>query len=205
MQFYTFPASPNAIKVLALIRHLELDVEIVEVDLAAGEQRRTEFLEINPNGRIPVLVDGDFTLWESNAILQYLADRSGSELLPRDPQKRADVSRWQFWQTAHWGPACGAILWERLFKSRLLGLGAPDEDEVRRGEKQLVPLAAILNRHLEKRDYLAGSALTLADFSVASFLVYKDQVNYPLDGLVHLLSWYQRVLGEASFRGAIPG
>jgi DNA-binding transcriptional ArsR family regulator len=90
--------SPNCRKVLAVANRTGTALEKVNVDLLKGEQRKPEFLAVNPMGRVPVLVDGDFRLWESNAIMQYLAGRAKSDLWPDDPRARADIARWQFWR-----------------------------------------------------------------------------------------------------------
>ena len=85
LQLHAFPHSPRGFKVLAAANHLGLDYEFHLVDLGKGDQRRPEFLALNPNGRMPVLEDDGFVLWESNAILQYLADkRPEAGMLPMD-------------------------------------------------------------------------------------------------------------------------
>ena len=87
MKLHTAPGSPSGRKVQAVILHLKLDVQVQNHDFAKGELRAPEYLALNPNGSVPTLVDGDFVLWESNAIMQYLADKAGDQLLfPRDLQ-----------------------------------------------------------------------------------------------------------------------
>ena len=123
MQLYGFPPSPNTWKVRAVAAHLALPLEFVFVDLAAGQSRTPEYLALNPTGRTPVLVDGAFVLWESNAIMQYLASRTPNSLWPDDARRRADIMRWQSWQLAHWGTkACEPVIAERLVK-RILKSG----------------------------------------------------------------------------------
>jgi len=144
MRIYCFPPSPNSRKVLALAAHLGIAHETELVDLTKGESRKPEFLKLNPTGRTPVLVDGDFVLWESNAILQYLAASKPSALWPEDARSRADIMRWQSWQLAHWGVACGILVWEKLVK-KLLNAGNPDANEVKRGEEMFHKEAAVLD------------------------------------------------------------
>lgn len=113
MKLYGFPASPNTWKVRALAAQLKMPLEFELVDLLKGAQQTPAFLALNPTGRTPVLVDGDFKLWESNAILQYLASKNPTPLYPNDAKGRADVSRWQFWDLAHWGAqACQPLTFE---------------------------------------------------------------------------------------------
>ena len=102
MKLYTSPFSSNARKPAMLAHLLPLQVELIVVDLAQGEQRRPPYLGFNPNGKVPTLVDGDFVLWESNAIMQYMAEQvPGTPLYPQAPRRRADVNRWLFWAATH--------------------------------------------------------------------------------------------------------
>ena len=101
MKLIGFPPSPNTWKVRAVAAHLGLPLEFEFVDLTKGQQRTPAYLALNPTGRAPVLIDGDFTVWESNAIMQYLAGRSPNSLWPNDSRVRADIMRWQSWQLAH--------------------------------------------------------------------------------------------------------
>src|SRR5262245_12946848 len=111
MKIHIAPPSPRAIRVLAVVHHLGLDTDIKLVDLVGGEHMKPEFAALNPNRKMPVLEDDGFVLWESNAIMQYLAARQGDRTLwPSDPRRQADVSRWQCWELAHWGPACGTLV-----------------------------------------------------------------------------------------------
>jgi glutathione S-transferase len=89
MKLYGFPASPNTRKVQAVAAHLDMPLEFEFVDITKGKSRTPEFLKMNPNGRTPVFMDGDFTLWESNAIMQYLASQRQNDLWPDDARTRA--------------------------------------------------------------------------------------------------------------------
>ena len=107
IRIHAFPPSPRAFKVLCLANHLGIDYQLVFLDMLQGAHRGPDFAAINPNMRMPVLEEDGFCLWESNAILQYLASKEPeSGVLPLDERDRADVSRWQFWDSAHWDPAC---------------------------------------------------------------------------------------------------
>jgi glutathione S-transferase len=99
MKIYDFALSPNCRKVRAIVYELGLTPEFVPVRLFKNEQRRPEFVGLNPNAKVPILVDGDFVLWESNAICAYLAN--GTNLLPTGRRERAEVDRWNSWHT--WG------------------------------------------------------------------------------------------------------
>ncbi len=130
MQLLIHPASPNCVAVLAATRILGLDMDLRHVDLFKQEQRTPEFLHVNPNGLVPVLRDDDFVLWETVAILQYLATFDTAQaLMPRTERRRADVTRWMAWGLAHWNPALQPFIFERLFKP-MKGLGPPDEQRL---------------------------------------------------------------------------
>lgn len=130
MKLYFHPAAPNCIKVLVTATHLDIALEHEVVDLFKGEQDQPGYRSVSPTGLVPALQDGEFVLWESNAIMQFLA-ASGphSSLLPCNERGRADVTRWQCWELAHWTPAVSVYLRENLFK-RLKGIGAPDAAEL---------------------------------------------------------------------------
>src|SRR5579864_7803332 len=126
IELYVFPPSPRAFKVLAVANHLGLDYTTHLIDLTKGDQRQPGYAALNPNMRMPTLKEGDYVLWESNAICQYLAaKRPDSGLLPPDRTACIDVTRWQFWDLAHWDPACVPFIFQYLVK-RILGVGEPD-------------------------------------------------------------------------------
>ena len=105
MKLYNANLSPNALRVRAVVNELGIALEVIDVDLRSGGNRTKEFLALNPNGKVPVLVDGDFVLWESRAINAYLATmKPESGLYPADARKRAMVDQWSYWQAVHLGP-----------------------------------------------------------------------------------------------------
>jgi glutathione S-transferase len=204
MKLYGFPASPNTWKVRAVALHLALPLEFVFVDLATGQSRTAEFRALNPTGRTPVLVDGTFTLWESNAILQYLASLNRNSLWPDDARRRADIMRWQSWQLAHWGTkACEPLIAERLVK-RILNLGPADANVVAKALEAFDREGAVLDRHLTAHRYLAGDELTLADFSVAAPLFHAAPAELPLDPFGHIQEWFGRVSALPAWRETAP-
>ena len=110
MQLYVIRGAPNSRKAEAVVAHLGLPVEQVELDIRKGEHKTADYLALNPNGLVPTLVDNDFILWESHAVMAYLADRFGAEgLYPKDLRLRAEVDRWMNWAQAHFGRAIGPI------------------------------------------------------------------------------------------------
>jgi glutathione S-transferase len=192
MKLYYFPASPNSRKAHAVAIHLDLPVDLKLIDLQKREQRAPEFMQLNPTGRTPVLQDGEFVLWASTAIMQYLASQVSNSLWPENVQSRANIMRWQSWQLAHWQSACQPLQFERVVKS-ILQLGDPDPQVVEKATQRFHQEATVLNQHLAHRAYLVDETLTLADFSVASDLTYAKPGQFPLEPYPHIRAWYARI------------
>jgi glutathione S-transferase len=192
MKLYYFPPSPNTRKVHAVAIHLQIPIDLKLVDLEKREQHNPEFVQLNPTGRTPVLQDGDFILWESTAIMQYLASQVPNSLWSENPQIRADIMRWQSWQLAHWSPACQPLQFENFVKA-LLQLGEPDPQVIQQASDRFHKEAISLNKHLADREYLVNGTLTLADFSVASDLTYAVPAQFPLADYPHIQAWYARI------------
>jgi glutathione S-transferase len=189
MDLYVFPPSPNSRKVLVVAQHLGLRPELRIVDLRKGEQLKEELVRLNPNHKVPTLVDDGFVVWESTAIMQYLASgKPESGLWPTERRAQTDVLRWLSWQLAHFGPACGILTFENVAKA-LLGIGEPDPKEIARGEEEFHRFAKVLDGHLAGREYLVGDALTLADISVAVWLTYAGPARFPLEGYGEIRRW----------------
>jgi len=193
MRLYHHPFSFNARRAVMTALHLQAPVELVLIDLASQEHLKPEFLALNPNHKVPVLEDGDFHLWESCAIMQYLAEKTPSQsLYPTQIRSRADVNRWLFWSAQHLTPAVGILGWEHAVKG-ILGLGAADPAEVERGERQFAELASILDSHLAERMYVCGPELTLADLALAAPLGHAGPARLTLAPYAHLNRWLHQV------------
>ena len=194
MRLYYHPLSSNSRRALLTAHHLGLDLEYVAVDLSRGEHKTPEVLRLNPNGRVPILVDGGFHLWESHAIMQYLADKSPEqEFYPRDVSARADVNRWLFWSASHFAPAAAFIIRERVSKKIVAGSGAPDPREIARGEALLAIAALVLDSHLAGKQWIAQNRLTLADFAIAAPLMHTSAARLPVTEFENLQAWFARV------------
>jgi len=204
MKLYGFPPSPNTWKVRAVAAQLGIKLELQLVDLPNGEQRTPGYLALNPTGRTPTLVDGDFKLWESTAIMQYLASRSTNSLWPNDARVRADIMRWQSWQLQHFAPdACVPLTFQRLVKKRL-NLGPPDQAIVDKALEAFKRDASVLDAHLAKQRYLVGQELTLADLSVAAVLVYANEAEMPLAQYPRVQEWSGRIYALPAWRETAP-
>ena len=133
LKIYAFPLSPRSFKVLWAANHLGVDYELRVVDFTKNGQRAPEFVALNPNAKAPVIDDGGYVLWESNAIVEYLASlKPQSGVLPQETRAQLAVRKWLFWESAHWDPACAVFAFERVVKP-LFGLGETNQSEIERG------------------------------------------------------------------------
>ena len=205
MRLYYYPTSANSRRVLLTAILLEAKLDLAVVDLLTGEHRTEAYLRMNPNGKVPLLVDGEFRLWESHAIMQYLADlNDGQTLYPRDAQARADVSRWLFWCAYHFTPAVGFISRERVSKRMVGGVGGPDPTEIARGEALLAAAALVLDGHLADRRWIAQDRLTLADLAIAAPLMHTEKAELPVTGYKHLQRWFAQVRALEAWQASEP-
>ena len=191
LRLYTTLKSGPGRKALAVARELDLELEVEDVDVYTGEGQRSAYRALNPFGKIPTLVDRDFVLWESNAIAVYLAEQYGDyKLSSRDPQKRADLLRWMFWETAHFQPAFGPVLTEFVSTALTRGRAAADPDRVIWRQAPLWPLCEFLNEHLAEHRYVSGAERTVADFAVAGMFTYARAARFPFSALAGIQRWY---------------
>jgi glutathione S-transferase len=203
MRLHHHPMSSNARRAvmtavyLGLVREEEGGtgprVELALVDLAKGEQRAPAYLKLNPNGRVPTLVDGTFALTESHAIMQYLCEVTpGQTLYPTEARARADVNRWLFWNAHHFQPAVSVLGYEHIVK-KILGRGEADPKEIARGEMLVGQCASVLDAHLAGREWIAQDKLTLADLAISTPLASIERAKLPMQPYAHVARWLARV------------
>jgi len=179
---HSFFITPNNRKVEAFIKHFDLNVEIKQINFRLRENQSAEFLAMNPMGKVPVLVDGDLNLPESNAILTYLASVfPETKALPTDLKGRAEVDRWLHWQSCHLMPAMGAL---------------KTDDSL--GPESVRPLLEILDQQLAGKEYICGQ-LTVADFAIAAYTITKLGRTLDYTGLDNLVAWRDRMMALKGF------
>lgn len=204
MKLYGFPPSPNTWQVRALAAHLGVPLELEILDLTKGAHKSSAYLAINPTGRAPALVDGDFKLWETQAIMQYIASQKPNSLWPNDARARADIVRWQSWNLAHWNADAWVPALNERFVKKILNLGPPDQAVLATADEAYAKEAAMLDKHLSGQKNVVGNALTIADFAVAAPLFYAQQAQLPLDPYPHMQAWFERVSSLPAWREAAP-
>lgn len=191
---YTTPISANGRKVLAVAQQLKLNPEIKIINVYQGDGQAAEYLAINPFGKIPTLVDGDFVLWESNAECQYMAEALGNyELSSSDPKIRADISRWMFWETGHWQPSISIVLASAVGHALVPNLVPEPTDVPDWNHPQFLTCAKFINQHLQTNEFLVENKLSIADFSIAGMMTYFRFGKFPFDKFPHLKKWYETI------------
>jgi glutathione S-transferase len=204
MKLYVVAGSGNCRKVQATINTLNITVDLDYLGLLEGDLAKPEFTAINPNGRVPVLVDGDFTLWESNAIMQYLADKvPDNTLFSQDPQTRADIVRWQCWEQAHFNNALATMVFETVLKPQFFQQ-QPDNAVVDNASTSLHNFARTLEDHLSERDYVVGNSITLADYSLANFEGFKDMIPFDWSGYLRVNAYFERLGADPHWASTAP-
>ena len=206
-KLFSSVGSQHARRVRVLIYELGLEVETEEVGFGAegfGGDDRAGFLKLNPNGKVPVLQHGEVVLWESNTIMGYLADLHGdTELWPRDPLERAQISMWQVWQAAHLTPAADGLFYENRVKPSFLQQ-ATDDAEVARLEGSFHRWMGVLESRLECSESLALGRFTCADISVSSALMHAESSRMPIAEHPVVQTWLQRIQQRPSWLATEP-
>ena len=181
-------ATPNGQKASIALEELELPYTVHPVNLGKLEQKEERFLELNPNGRIPVIVDrenDDQVVFESGAILLYLAETTG-RLLPADPKARSQVIQWLMFQMGGIGPMQGqANVFHRYAPE-------PIPYAIERYQKETRRLYEVLERRLARRDYLVGD-YSIADIASFTWVRAHDWSGVSLDGLDRVRRWLVRI------------
>jgi len=187
IDLYTAP-TPNGWKASVALEELALPYEVHVINLLAGDQKQPEYVQLNPNGRIPTIVDrdaGNFPIFESGAILIYLAEKTG-RLMPGDPKGRSLVIQWLMFQMGGIGPMMGqANVFYRYFPEKIQPAIDRYQNECRR-------LFEVLNERLADRQWLADE-YSIADIANWCWVRTYKWSGVPIDGLDHLGRWIGRM------------
>lgn len=198
LTFYYSPQS-SASPVHFLLEELGIPYEKVKIDLRAGDQKKPEFLKLNPNGCVPLIVHDGVPIFESAAIQLYLGEQFGVEkgLYPKPGPERGEVMKWVVWTNATFGEAMSRF-------GRNLGPWAPeDERNAKAGatakadvEKNL----QIVDDALKGKQYLVGNKLTIADMHVASWMDYVRMMQFDINTYPNIADWVGRVTSRPSYK-----
>lgn len=181
-----------------MLEELGLDYAVIPVDLIRGDQRTHEFLMLNPNGRIPVLVDHtreDFVLFESGAILWYLAERE-NRLLPSEPKERTLCHQWLMFQMSAVGPMMGQLnVFRRYFETQL-------PQAIDRYHNETERIFGVLNAQLANRDFILDKH-SIADIAIWSWVYTHRWSGINLDNFPHLMRWKRALRKRPAYQRGI--
>lgn len=185
IDLYTFP-TPNGRKVSILLEELGISYNVHKIDITQGQQFSPDFLEINPNSKIPAIIDHDMeiTVFESGAILMYLAEKTG-KLLPREMKSRYQVMEWLMFQMASVGPMFGQFNHFNRF--------APEKVPyaIARYEQETLRLYGVLDRQLADRRYIALEDYSIADIALFPWVASYEFMGLTLEQYPHLKRWVE--------------
>ena len=191
IKIYGAEFSNNVNKVRFTANALGLEYELIPVNLMEGEHMSEDFLKMNPMGKVPVMQDGNFTLFESMAISKYLADKQGSSLYPKDLQTRAIVDQWIDFCDIHVQTALNRVTFNRIIAQQI---GAEvDQNSLDFGQEMLNKYFPALDEHLSQSQYLAGSEITLADINLLSILDPGEVSGVDISIYQNLNTWFQNM------------
>ena len=208
LQLYSLP-TPNGIKVSAMLVETGLPFEAHLVDFASNDQLTPEFLSLNPNNKIPAIIDPNgpdgqpLALWESGAILIYLAEKTG-QFLAKDPAQKYETIQWLMWQMGGLGPMSGQLGFFHKFAGREYEDRRPFEryrDEVKR-------LLGVLDKRLEGRDWIMGNEYSIADMAswpwlrtISGFYEAADHVD--LASRTNVMRWFEACMARPASEAAV--
>ncbi len=187
IDFYT-AATPNGHKIAIALEEMQLPYELHALDFSRSEQKQPDFLKLNPNGKIPAIVDREadnFAVFESGAILVYLAEKTG-RFLPEDPKGRSTVLQWLMLQMSGIGPMMGqAVVFLNYFDETLPSV-------IRRYKNESRRLLEVLDKRLGEAEYLAGD-YSIADMATFPWVARHEMIGLSTDDLPNLARWLEQV------------
>ena len=197
LKIYGADLSSPANKVRFVANALELEYEYVQVNIREKQNRTPEYLAMHPAGKIPVIDDDGFVLFESGAIIKYLAEKVRSPLYPTDIQQRALIDQWIDFGTIHINGAMGRVLFNRIFV-HVLGIPV-DENSLKDGLNFLDKFLPVVDQQLGKSAFLAGGSLSLADMNLLAALDPCEVGQIDLSSYTNIVSWRNKLKQESFY------
>jgi len=202
MELYHWPMSHNARKARALARHLGIEVEEKALSMQDKDHKADAFLAINPMGQVPAIKDGDYAVWEANAVLIYLAAQSQNDLLGQSAKEWGHITQWMTWQSVELSPVVVPLHVESYFK-RVRGIDA-DEARCDAAMEKLRALLTVLDAALNVKGYLVGNRLTVADFAVAGDFTHAANAGFPLADFPNVARWLKSIEALPAWADTTP-
>ena len=171
--------------------------ENVEVDMKGGEHKTEAYLKLNPNGYVPTLVDGNFVMWESFAINQYLAEKYAPALCGSSPEERGLVAQWSFWNVAN---LISSLLPIMHHKYRNL----PEDESTKTAHENLTKYMGVLDGQLAGKTFLVAERFTLADLNVMTSVILCSYIGVDTSTLKNVTRWAASLSARPAFQKAMP-
>jgi glutathione S-transferase len=181
-----------------MLEELGVPYETVALDMfEKREHKSSAYLKLNPNGKVPCLVDGEFVIWESVAINFYLAEKYRPELIGSSIEEKARAIQWSTWAMVELQTPLVELIIQTIFTPE----PKRDPKGIEAAQKAVPPLLAILNEHLADKDYLTGARLNVADFNMATVInLAVTSLKFPLTDFPHIQAWFARMQERPAFR-----
>lgn len=195
-------ATMNGYKPVIFLEEAAVPYDLTHIDFAKQEQKAPDYVKLNPNGRIPTIVDrsnGDFPVFESGAILWYLAEKY-DRFLPTDANQRSETLQWLMFQKAGVGPMMG----QAMYFQRIAAPNGHDEPfSIKRYVDESRRLLEVLNTRLAGREFLVGEDFTIADIATYPWARAYPWAKVSIDGLDHLQDWFKRIDARPAVQKAL--
>lgn len=201
MRLYSSAISSNGKRARICAAELGIALDPWVIDFQRGDNRSPDYLALNPMGMVPTLSDGDFALWESAAILCYLAQTSGGPLWPKEPRALADVLRWLFFCSCHVDPCVSTLIFERIIKARRNE--PPDEVLATAAEQQFARFVAVVEQQVSAREYVTGR-FGLADIALGCTVEIWPLLSLDLTLYPNVRRWLERLQARPTWSGPSP-
>lgn len=178
-----------------LLEELGLEYESVSVDFKKGENKTEEYLKLNPNGKIPTMVDDGFVLWESLAINYYLLEKYQSlQLVGKTPEEHGKVNQWILWSMLHLSESLHPLLMQKF-------RGTPDNEVTKAAREVEAPrYLAVLNNQLDGREYIVLDVFSLADLTVMSVLYSINFIGFDISDYTNIIRWMEKISERPAYK-----
>ena len=190
IDLYYWP-TPNGHKITLFLEEANLPYRLHPVDITHGEQFKPDFLKISPNNKMPAIVDGDLSLFESGAILLYLARKTG-QFMPKDLHAEAKVLEWLFWQVGGLGPMSGQAMHFKVMAKEKIPYA------IDRYTEEVLRLYGVAEKQLSQHAYLAGNEYSIADMAAYPWFVPHDKLKIDMEKYPSLTKWLKKISERAA-------
>lgn len=195
IKIYGSPRS-SAGRCYVMLEECGLQYETIPLDMSKKEHKSEEYLKINPNGKVPTLIDGHYVIWESAAINYYLAQKYKPELLGSTPEEKGHVEQWNIWSMVEFQPPMVDLLIQMVF------VPEPRRDTavIEKSKVRIPEKLALLDQALEGKEYITGSQFLLSDLNLASVAQIGLSLGFDYKSFPHLTKWLEKVKARPSFQ-----